>query len=116
MLEIDSTAKFPLPVLHDSKRNVSEYEDLDWVMRIREELDEALAATSQLEKAQEIVDAITVGVSWLNQMGFDESARSELYAFCNCKNIGRGYMRAWGGGKNETQANHPSNPADPAHL
>lgn len=112
MLEIDSTAKFPLPVLHDSKRNVSEYEDLDWVMRIREELDEAMAATTRLEKAQEIVDAITVGISWLNQMGFDESARSELYAFCNCKNIGRGYMRVWGGEQNEHQTDHPSDTAD----
>ena len=103
MLEIDSTTKFPLPVLHDRKRNVSEYEELDWVYRIREELDEALKAENRLEKAREIVDAITVGISWLNQLGFDEAARAKLYAFVNCKNIGRGYMTAWGGDSHENK-------------
>ena len=115
MIELDSKTKFPQPVLHDSKRNVSEYDELDWVMRIREELDEVLAAKTKMEKAQEIVDAITVGISWLNQLGFDEAARTELYEFSNCKNIGRGYMRAWGGEGHETQKNHPSSPANPAH-
>lgn len=115
MIELDSNTKFPLPVLHDSKRNVSEYNELDWVMRIREELDEALAAPTQLAKAQEIVDAITVGVSWLNQLGFDEASRTELYELSNGKNIKRGYMRAWGGEGHETQKNHPSTPANPAH-
>lgn len=87
MIKLDSNTKFPLPVLHDSKRNVSEYNELDWVMRIREELDEALAAPTQLAKAQEIVDAITVGVSWLNQLGFDEASRTELYELSNVKTL-----------------------------
>ena len=34
----------PRPVVRDSKSSVSTYSELDWVYRVREELDEALAA------------------------------------------------------------------------
>lgn len=101
MIEIDGKTLFPLPVLHDRKRDINGYDDLDWVMRVREELDEALAASTMKEKAGEIVDAMTVCISWLQKMGFDEAARAELYAVCNCKNIRRGYMTSWDNGKGE---------------
>ena len=66
----------PRPVVRDSKSNVTTYSELDWVYRVREELDEALAAETWAEKGEEIVDAITVCVSWLESLGFTEHARA----------------------------------------
>ena len=82
----------PRPVVRDSKRSVSTCSELDWVYRVREELDEALAAKTWAEKGEEIVDAITVCVSWLESLGFDEHARVELFRRVNAKNQARGYM------------------------
>ncbi len=83
---------FPLPVVRDSKSNVKEYSLLDWAYRVREELDEALAADSPIYRAEEIADTITVCVSWLNAMGYSEQARSFLFRKVNEKNKNRGYM------------------------
>ncbi len=82
----------PRPVARDSKSNVSTYSELDWVYRVREELDEALAAETWAEKGEEIADAITVCVSWLESLGFTEHARIELFRKVNAKNQARGYM------------------------
>ena len=82
----------PRPVVRDSKSDVSTYSALDWVFRVREELDEALAAKTWAEKGEEIVDAITVCVSWLESLGFTEHARAELFRRVNAKNQARGYM------------------------
>ena len=82
----------PRPVVRDSKSSVSTYSELDWVYRVREELDEALAAETWAEKGEEIVDAITVCVSWLESLCFNEHARAELFRRVNAKNQTRGYM------------------------
>ena len=42
--------------------------------------------------AEEIADIITVCISYLNAKGYDEKARSELFAKVNEKNEKRGYF------------------------
>ena len=87
-----SSDDLPHPVIRDSKSAVEDYSELDWVFRVREELDEALAAKKRSDKAEEIADAITVCFSWLDALGYDEQARAALFRKVNQKNIGRGYM------------------------
>ena len=82
---------FPQPVVRDSKGPVADYTELDWVYRVREELDEALAADNPEDKAEEIVDAITVCISWLNSRGYGEKDRVKKFRKVNKKNKQRGY-------------------------
>lgn len=89
-----NACELPSPVVRDSKRNVSTCSELDWVYRVREELDEALAAPNPEAQAEEIVDAMTVCVSWLNALGYDEQGRAAIYRKVNTKNRNRGYMEA----------------------
>ena len=84
---------FPQPVVRDSKSLVADYSELDWVYRVREELDEALAADNPEDKAEEIVDAITVCISWLNARGHGEEDRIKMFRKVNKKNKRRGYDR-----------------------
>lgn len=85
----------PCPVIRDSKGYVREYTELDWAYRVREELDEALAAKTFGNRAEEIADTITVCVSWLNALGFDEQDRIDLFREINKKNRDRGYMEVF---------------------
>ena len=42
--------------------------------------------------AEELTDVITVCVSWLDTLGYDETARERLQAQVNEKNKARGYF------------------------
>ena len=42
--------------------------------------------------AEELTDVITVCVSWLDALGYDEAARGELQRIVNEKNKERGYF------------------------
>ena len=43
--------------------------------------------------AEELTDVITVCVSFLHALGFDQKARAELQRKVNNKNLMRGYMK-----------------------
>lgn len=91
-------------------KNASE---LEWVAKLMEETDEAVQEAAILEEfaddegmvdsdkagivdvnnrlAMELTDVITVCVSWLYALGYDETAREKLQAQVNEKNRKRGY-------------------------
>lgn len=84
--------EIPHPVKHDSKMNTADMEILDWAYKIREELDEALAAKNEGELAAEIADIATVCISWLEALNYDENKRRKLFYKTNIKNMVRGYF------------------------
>ena len=89
---------------------------VDWVAKLNEETNEAIQEAyiiSQHEQsnkkfpceamnkvildarerlALELTDVITVCVSWLNALGYDEYMRGELHRLVNEKNKSRGYF------------------------
>lgn len=81
----------PLPVARDGDREVKSYTKFDWMAKVMEELGEAGKAATLPRMAEEIADVITVGISWLNAMGYNEKARAEIFRAVNAKNRARGY-------------------------
>lgn len=86
-------AGLPLPVVRDGDgRKVKNYSMCDWANKVIEELGEAAGAKNLPQMAEEVADVITVGISWLNAIGYDEQAREELFREVNDKNRKRGYL------------------------
>ena len=81
----------PLPVVRAGGREVSTYTTSDWVLKVIEELDEVRRARGLSQMAEEIADVITVGISWLNALGYNEQARAKIFWAVNAKNRARGY-------------------------
>lgn len=118
MLAIIDTAKIknilPRPVIRDGNgKFTKDYSTRDWLLKLQEEIFEVISAydkafemanmldedidepdNGHLNKTAEgIADIITVWISWLESLGYDEKKRSELFAKVNEKNKKRGYFR-----------------------
>lgn len=77
----------------------------DWMDKLREEMEEVIAEAERIELnentgalggdkerlAEELTDVITVCVSWLDALGYDEDERNEWQRLVNEKNRKRGY-------------------------
>ena len=77
----------------------------DWMDKLREEMEEVIAEAERIELnentgalggdkehlAGELTDVITVCVSWLDALGYDEEERDEWQRLVNEKNRKRGY-------------------------
>ena len=76
-----------------------------WVAKLNEKVYEAMLESAYVERlaaeaddddvaclAEELTDVITVCVSWLNALGYDEYMRGELHRHVNEKNKARGYF------------------------
>ena len=68
---------------------VQEAKDMDECVLIEERLS---AAHAKDRLAEELTDVITVCVSWLDALGYDEEERGELQKRVNEKNKKRGYF------------------------
>lgn len=85
---------------------------LGWIAKLTEETDEVVQEATKLSRivneecgpvdddaiddaevrlAEELTDVITVCVSWLDALGYDEAARGRLQRGVNEKNRRRGY-------------------------
>lgn len=75
---------------------------LEWVAKLAEETQEVIAEANVLEAgadvyvknklSEELTDVITICVSWLDTLGYDEAARERLQERVNKKNRKRGYF------------------------
>lgn len=75
---------------------------LEWVAKLAEETQEVIAEANVLEAgadvyvknklSEELTDVITICVSWLDTLGYDEAARERLQERVNEKNRKRGYF------------------------
>ena len=85
----------PRPVIHDGNgKLIKDYTSRDFYLKLQEEIFEAM--TSSMfgdEMAEEIADIITVCISYLNAIGYDEKGRSEIFRRVNEKNEKRGYFK-----------------------
>lgn len=78
-------------------------ERMAWIAKLVEETNEVVQEAESIEEnwcsvsttdrlAIELTDIITVCVSWLDALGYDEEARGELHRRVNEKNRERGYF------------------------
>ncbi len=105
----DSEKILPRPVIRDKDGKLvkEEYDFRDWYLKLQEEFFEIAEAsaffqaglevpglTENYERlAEELADLITVCISYLENLDYDEKARSELFAKVNAKNEKRGYFK-----------------------
>lgn len=83
----------PRPVVRDGNGKLAkDYSSRDWFLKLQEEIFEAFVST-KTARAEELADVITVCISWLESLGYDEEKRSELFAEANEKNEKRGYFK-----------------------
>ena len=88
----------PRPVIRDKNdKLIADYSIRDWFLKVQEEIfevQEEFFETGFCDHctAEEIADVITVCISWLESLGYDEEERSELFAAVNEKNKVRGYF------------------------
>ena len=98
----------PRPVVRDGNgKLIKDHTPKDFFLKLQEEIFEAIDAVNVKDIfdedlssdifpndhiAEEIADIITVCISQLEAMGFDEKKRSELFAQVNEKNKKRGYF------------------------
>lgn len=102
----------PVPVKKDKHGVlVADYSYRDWFAKIAEEVFEAHAEAKEERTysptndgsidvyreniprtAEELADVITVCVSFLDVLGYDEKERGDLYRKINQKNLQRGYL------------------------
>ena len=88
----------PRPVVRDGNGKLATHYSLrDWYLKLQEEIfevSESIMEDVHAEiTAEEIADVITVCISWLETLGYDEGKRSELFAKVNMKNEKRGYFK-----------------------
>ena len=86
----------PRPVVRDkSGKLVKDYSPRDWYLKLQEEIFETMeiGVFEDEDVAEEIADIITVCISCLNSIGYDEKKRSEIFAKVNMKNEKRGYFK-----------------------
>ena len=71
---------------HEVIQEATDMEELLW-------LEEIWSAADKKDRlAMELTDVITVCVSWLHSLGYDEYMRGELHRHVNEKNKARGYI------------------------
>lgn len=89
----------PRPVICDGKgKLIKNHTPRDFYLKLQEEIFEVISefmlmGGSKYKAAEEIADVITVCISYLNALGYDENARSEIFAKVNAKNEKRGYFK-----------------------
>ena len=83
----------PRPVIRDGNGKLAkDYTSRDWFLKLQEEIFEAFEDKEYINH-YEIADIITVCISYLNAIGYNENGRSEIFAAVNEKNEKRGYFR-----------------------
>ena len=94
----------PRPVVRDGNGKLAkDYTSRDWYLKLQEEIFEVMENVTDAETglsdkksiAEEIADVITVCISWLESLGYDEEKRSELFAAVNEKNEKRSYFKEY---------------------
>lgn len=88
----------PLPVKRDKYgiEVATSYTFDDWFFKIIEEVEEARIEANNNNRehlAEELTDVITVCVSFLNALGYNQEARAEFQRKVNDKNASRGYLK-----------------------
>ena len=96
----------PRPVIRDGNGKLIKYHtSRDFYLKLQEEIFEVMELKDLLERsclitpenehlaAEEIADIITVCISYLNALGYDEEKRSEIFRRVNEKNEKRGYFK-----------------------
>ena len=98
----------PRPVVRDGKGKLAkDYSSRDWFLKLQEEFFEMAESSAFFQAgievqglnrsyerlAEELADIITVCISYLDYLGYDEEKRKELFAAVNEKNEKRGYFR-----------------------
>lgn len=84
----------PRPVIRDrDKKLIKNQTEKEFIMKLQEEIKEVEDSGTNEETAEEIADIITVCISYLNKLGYDENKRSKLFAKVNEKNEKRGYFK-----------------------
>ena len=73
-------------------REMKRCSTVDWLAKVMEEVSEVGTAKNEQCMVEEIVDFITVGISWLNALGYNEQARARIFRAVNDKNRARGYL------------------------
>ena len=104
--EIDDDENIlPRPVIRDGNgKRIKDYTMRDFYLKLQEEIFETIMAFKYSDKntvSEEIADVITVCISYLNAIGYDEEGRSEIFRRVNEKNEKRGYFEE---GKTEKTA------------
>ena len=83
----------PIPVVKDKAgKLIKHYSTRDWFKQLNEELDEVKQSSDIPKQAEELQDLITVCTSFLEYLGYDETARGNLAKQINEKNRRRGYF------------------------
>ena len=83
----------PIPVVKDKAGKLTkDYSTLDWFNKLNEKLDEVKQSSDIPKQAEELQDLITVCTSFLEYLGYDETARGDLAKQINEKNRRRGYF------------------------
>ena len=99
----------PRPVVRDGNGKLvkEEYDFRDWYLKLQEEFFEMAESSAFFQAgievqglnrsyerlAEELADIITVCISYLDYLGYDEEKRKELFAAVNEKNEKRGYFK-----------------------
>ena len=95
--ELENKNVLPHPVIRDGNGKLATHYSLrDWHLKLQEEIFEVMDGKDDFDDnhiAEEIADVITVCISWLETLGYDEEKRSELFAAVNEKNENRGYFK-----------------------
>ena len=99
----------PRPVVRDGNGKLvkEEYDFRDWYLKLQEEFFEMAESSAFFQAgievqglnqsyerlAEELADIITVCISYLDYLDYDEKSRSKLFAAVNKKNEKRGYFK-----------------------
>jgi len=96
---------FPRPIKCDGNgKATKDYSPRDWLLKVQEEIFEVAEiqnygnfqgypAQAREMLAEELADVITVCISWLDALGYDNKKRAELFVKVNEKNEKRGYFK-----------------------
>lgn len=92
--EIDDDENIlPRPVIHDGNgKLIKNYTPRDFYLKFQEEIFEEFEDKEYVNH-YEIADVITVCISYLNAIGYNEEGRSEIFRRVNEKNEKRGYFK-----------------------
>lgn len=83
------TIEWLAKLAEETSEVVQEAKDMDECVLLEERLS---AAYAKERLAEELTDVITVCVSWLDELGYDEAMRGELQRLVNKKNKKHGYF------------------------
>ena len=91
----DVKSILPRPVIRDKNGKLTrDYSTRDWFLKLQEEIFEAFEESNdKYINHYEVADIITVCISYLNAIGYNEKMRSELFRRVNEGNEKRGYFK-----------------------